>query len=453
MISTGRHTVSHAVRAYEGDISFSGIDGPGIIVEFGKPWRLTFWSEAYFIPCWDLGRQWLTHEWLETGSTENMHCYEPMMDYELRYTNARIVHAGGARAVVHWHYALCDNRFRIFHGNTTADETYTVYPDGIAVRKLVGWPGDESEFGGNPTLWEVGEWIVINPTGTVPEETLRSPALTLTNLSGDMIEMSWPYYREGPRSFCAREPGLASWGEYIGRVNFTDQPSPFAAFPNSQLLFPHVACGTCGELHPEIRPFVGNQSDMHLPSYKRSDYVGWKRANDLVGSIPTTTSIASYGYGYGYGANVPSNGARTAPAYQRLVSPPRPTTWLSLQGVTESQDPEVMRKIVASWLHPARIDMVTPPSEAVYEGYAFAQRAHEFRILSASSLEFEMVPTAATVNPVFVLNGWPTDDVRIAWGSRDVERDALAVQREGDDLVVWVRGDVTYPLRLKITPA
>ena len=82
---------------------------------------------------------------------------------------ARIVHAGEARAVVHWHYALCDNRFRIFHGNTTADETYTVYPDGIAIRKLVGWPGDENDFGGNPTLWEVGEWIVLNPAGTVPE--------------------------------------------------------------------------------------------------------------------------------------------------------------------------------------------------------------------------------------------------------------------------------------------
>jgi hypothetical protein len=147
--------MTQAVRAFEDDISFSGITGPGIIVDFGKPWRLTFWNEAYYIPCWDLGRQWLTHEWLETGSTENLHCYEPMMDYECRYSSARILHAGEARAVVHWHYALCDNRFRIFHGNTTADETYTVYPDGIAIRKLVGWPGDESDFGGNPTspIW------------------------------------------------------------------------------------------------------------------------------------------------------------------------------------------------------------------------------------------------------------------------------------------------------------
>ena len=316
--------MSQAVRAYEDDISFSGMTGPGIIVDFGQPWRLTFWREAYYIPCWDLGRQWLTHEWLETGSTENMHCYEPMMDYELRYTRREILHAGDARAVVHWHYALCDNRFRIFHGNTTADEYFTVYPDGIAIRRLVGWPGDESAFGGNPTLWEVGEWIVLNPAGTVPEDALRSPALTLTDLAGNITDMSWPYYRQGSRSFCAQFPAMARWGEYIGRVNFVDLPSPYAAFPNSQLLFPHVPCSVCGELHPEIRPFVGNQSDMHLPGYKRSDYVGWKRANDLVGKIPTTTSLASYGYGYGFTLPpaAPARHRPTGSSFNRRALPP-----------------------------------------------------------------------------------------------------------------------------------
>ncbi len=442
--------MGHAVRATEDDISFSGISGPGIVVGFGQPWRLTFWSEAYSIPCWDLGRQWLTNEWFETGSTENLHCYEPMMDYESRYSTARIVQPGPARVVVHWHYALCDNRFRIFNGNTTADEYYTVYPDGIAIRRLVGWPGDESDFGGNPTYWEVGEWIVLNPTGVVPEDTLRSPALTLTDLAGSVIDLSWPYYRQGPRSLCAQFPEMARWGEFIGRVNFVDQPSPFAAFPNSPLLFPHEACGVCGELHPEIRPFVGNQSDMHLPSYKRADYVGWKRANDEAGKRPTTTSLASYGYAYGMQGTA---GARTAPVYRRLSRPHRPTTWLSLQGVTAGGDMEELRAIVASWLYPARIDPVTPPHEAVYEGYAFAQRAHEFRMLEGRSVEFDMVPAAATVNPVFVLNNWPADGVRIAWGGRQVAAEDIVVQREEEDLVVWVCGRVTYPLRLRIEPA
>jgi len=442
--------MTHEVRAYEGEINFSGMSGPGVIVEFGRPWRLTFWRGAYYIPCWDLGRQWLTNEWFETGSTENSHCYEPMMDAECRYSRVEILESGGARAVVHWHYALCDNRYRIFNGNTTADEYYTVYPDGIAIRRLVGWPGDESAFGGNPTIWEVGEWIVVNPAGVTPETTMKSPILTLSNLAGDTIEMSWPYYRSGARSLCAQYPGMADWGEYIGRVNFKDLPSPYAAFPNSPLLFPHEVCSVCGKRHPEIRPFVGNQSDMHFPAYTKTDYVGWKRANDEVGKRPTTTSIASYGYAYGLNA---MHGARTAPAYVRLSRPHRPTTWLSLQGVSESGNLEELRHIVASWLNPPLINMITPPNQAVYEGYAFAQRAHEFRLLEPAGIEFDVVPTAAVVNPVFVLNRWPADSVRVQWGARPLEQENVVTQRQDDDLVVWVNGEITYPLRVGLSPA
>lgn len=437
--------MAHAAHAYEGQIAFSGLAGPGVVVEFGKPWRLTFWREVNYIPFWDLGRQWLTHEWFETGSTENGHCYEPVMDYECRYSRVRILQEGPARAIVHWHYALCDNRFRVFNGNTTADEYYTVYPDGVAVRRLVGWPGNESDFGGNPTMWEVGEWIVLNPAGVVPETTLRSPVLTLGNLAGESIEVSWPNPRTGPRSLCAQFPALARWSEYIGRVNFVDLPSPFAAFPNSQLLFPHVACSVCGELHPEIRPFPGNQTDMHLP-YQRADYVGWKRANDEVGRRPTTTSLASYGYGYsGF------HGGHGGRASGRLIRPHRPTTWLVLQGVVEGGEFEPLRRLVASWLNPAAVQMLTPSHRAVYEGYAFAQRAYQFRMLEGTSLEFELTPVAAVVNPVFVLNGWPSAGARVEWGARSLDAADTVAQREGDDLVLWVRGEVTYPLRLAIT--
>jgi hypothetical protein len=441
--------MQHAVQAREDDISFSGMTGPGVVVEFGKPWRLNFWRPANYIPCWDLGRQWLTNEWMETGSTENTHCYEPMMDAECRYSKAEIQQTGPARAIVHWHYALCDNRYRIFNGNTTADEYYTVYPDGIAIRRLVGWPGNESDFGGNPTIWEVGEWIVANPTGVTPEETLRSPVLTLSDIAGHCIEMPYPYYRQGARSFCAQFPDMAHWSEYIGRVNFVQPPYPFAAFPNSPLLFPHETCSVCGQMHPEIRPFVGNQSDMHWPGYQRTDYVGFKRANDEVGKRPTTTSIASYGYAYG----MPSfHGARTASNYVRLARPDRPTTWLSLQGVSDSMDFDPLRRVVASWLYPAAVTMFTPSAEAVYEGYAFAQRAHQFIMLEGRDLAFEMAPTAATVNPVFVLNKWPAENASVKWGARQVDPADIVVQREGDDLVLWVKGEITYSIRIEIRP-
>jgi hypothetical protein len=86
-----------------------------------------------------------------------------MMDVEARYSRLDILESGDARARVHWHYALCNPEYEIFNGNTTADEYYTVYPDGIAVRRLVGWPGNESDYGGNPSFWELGEFIMSYP--------------------------------------------------------------------------------------------------------------------------------------------------------------------------------------------------------------------------------------------------------------------------------------------------
>jgi hypothetical protein len=124
-----------------------------------------------------------------------------------------------------------------------------------------------------------------------------------------------------------------------------------------------------------------------------------------------------------------------------------------MQGVTDSSDLETLRRVVASWLHPARVDMTTLPRHAVYEGYAFAQRAYEFRILDGTELVFDMIPTAAVVNPVFILNNWPGESVRIGWGSRHVDQSSIQTQREEEDLVVWVEGEVTYPLRITISAA
>jgi hypothetical protein len=64
-----------------------------------------------------------------------------------------------------------------------------------------------------------------------------------------------------------------------------------------------------------------------------------------------------------------------------------------------------------------------------------------------------VTPTAAVVNPVFLLNNWPADGVRMAWGSRQVDPDELTVQREDEDVVVWARGEITYPLRIRIEAA
>lgn len=69
---------------------------------------------------------------------------------KLKYSRVSILEQGPARTKVHWHYACCNVRYEVFNGNTVADEYYTVYPDGVGVRKLVGWPGGEKILEGIP---------------------------------------------------------------------------------------------------------------------------------------------------------------------------------------------------------------------------------------------------------------------------------------------------------------
>jgi len=179
------------LKAYECELTFSDFKRTAVIVEPDRPWRFVFWGGAQYAGCVDLGRNvWFTPEWLETNSPENFHCYEPIMDKKLKYTWVKIIEEGEARAIVHWHYACCDPRYRIFNGNTTADEYYTIYPDGVAVRRLVAWPGDQGDFGGNPNFWQVAEYILINGKGTTPEDNLEEEtAFTFMDENGEKIEL------------------------------------------------------------------------------------------------------------------------------------------------------------------------------------------------------------------------------------------------------------------------
>jgi len=182
------------MKAYNKTLTFSGVTGPAVIAAPETPWSFVFWRGAQYVGCVDLGENvWFTPEWLETNSPEDLHCYEPIMDKQCKYSYAEIMENGYARARVRWHYACYNVKYEIFHGNTEADEYYTVYPDGIAVRKLVAWPGDRSDFGGNPNFWQVLEYILINGVGSRPDEVIdKDKAFTMMNEKGEKLLFGWP---------------------------------------------------------------------------------------------------------------------------------------------------------------------------------------------------------------------------------------------------------------------
>src|SRR6266851_877429 len=112
--------------------------------------QLVFWQGTNYVPAWVTeNNRWYTDEFMEVYGhpkcPDGEDC-EPMSDKQERYSHVRILESTPARAVIHWRYALSEvERYGIADAPTTtawgdwADEYWTVYPDGVAIRRQVLW--------------------------------------------------------------------------------------------------------------------------------------------------------------------------------------------------------------------------------------------------------------------------------------------------------------------------
>ncbi len=167
-----------------------------VVVRFDKsPMRLVFWQGTNYIPAWVTENgKWYTDEFMETwgkGCPGAGDC-EPMSDKQGRYSHVSVLASTDARAVIHWRYALSEARN--YEGANAdprtgwfewGDEYWTVYPDGVAVRKQVLHSSD---------LDRTHEWqesIVINGPGQKPDDNIEPDALTLENMKGETATYHW----------------------------------------------------------------------------------------------------------------------------------------------------------------------------------------------------------------------------------------------------------------------
>jgi hypothetical protein len=173
-----------------------------VVVRFdNSPMRLVFWQGNNYIPAWVTENgKWYTDEFLETwgdGCGGAGDC-EPMSDKQSRYSHVSVLASSDARAVIHWRYALAEARN--YEGANAdqrtgwfdwADEYWTVYPDGTAVRKQVLWSGALDK----PHEWQ--ETIAINGPGQRPEDNIEADALTLEDLAGETATYHWEPKTDG----------------------------------------------------------------------------------------------------------------------------------------------------------------------------------------------------------------------------------------------------------------
>jgi hypothetical protein len=406
-----------------------------VVVRFDQsPMRLVFWQGTNYIPAWVTENgKWYTDEFMETWGhnvcPEGSDC-EPMSDKQSHYSHVDILESNDARVVLHWRYALSE----VMHdlGAHTdpltgwfdwGDEYFTVYPDGVAVRKQV------LHTSSNPDSpdFEWQETIVINGPGQKPEDNINPDALTMANLKGETATYTWKPRPEGnyglpdgPRKLTGPEDAN------IQIVNLKSTWKPFQIVPPA---------------HARMEVF--NETESYFM------FVCWNHW--------PVAQIASSGRP----CLAPDRPSHTTLShiywdpYQRSESG---ATKLRLDGLTTKSITELM-PLAKSWLSPPQVEVATEGFRS--EGYNPAERAfivvHEASAQPAAlDVTIQATEASPAVNPALLIKNWGDAEARLTVNGKLLtsENCRMAhVQRlEGTDLVVWIVAQDTHPLHIRLAP-
>jgi hypothetical protein len=398
-----------------------------VVVRFDQsPIRMVFWQGTNYGGDWVTeNNKWYTDEFLETGGKKDCpggeDC-EPMSDKENRYSHVRIIENTDARAVVHWRYGLCEvvnyscaNSDPITGWTDSADEYFTIYPDGVAVRKQVLWTSNFKNW------HEFQETIVINGPGQRPEDNIQPDALTIGNMKGETAVYSW---EKGPPQKDMEKPETPN----IQVVNLKAKWKPF------QIVSP---------VHSSMKAYTGE------PTYSMFEWwnhwpVAQVRSSGISAVAPDRPSHSSLSHIY----------------WEPYAQTANSMTKILLHGLT-TKSPADLVPLAKSWLSPPSAEISGAGFES--KGYDPTQRAFVIACKSASStlnlrLSLKASPKSPLVNPAFIFQNWGAAEPRLTIDGKSIARGpnfryGFVPKLEGTDLIVWLAMESTEPARLLFTHA
>lgn len=199
-------------------------DEADVVVRFpDKPIKYIFWRGTGYIPAIVTENNiWMTDQSVENFSTGE--CFETMGDKQCRYSHVRILESTPARCLIHWRYALASINHEIYAEDDNGwgdwvDEYWTIYPDGVAIRKQVL---HSSSYVKSPKGYQFQETIFFNQPGTRPQDNIEMDAITFSDMEGNVSTYNW---EKGP-------PKKFDKGKYqpIQLVNLKSHYKPFSIF-------------------------------------------------------------------------------------------------------------------------------------------------------------------------------------------------------------------------------
>ena len=402
-----------------------------VVVRFDEsPVRLVFWQGTNYIPAWVTENdKWYTDEFLETwesGCPGGGDC-EPMSDKQSRYSRVNILESNDARVVVHWRYALAE--VEKYKGawpdpqtgwTDWADEYWTVYPDGVAIRKQVLHSTEANR------LHEWQETIVLHQPGSAPEDDINLDAITLENMQGATKTYTWGQKAAGV------------FANPVGPGSVNGPPDP-----NIQLV----------NMKSQWKPFQvvsadGASADIYNNENSYFNFLCWNHwpvaqiaSSDrpCVTSDRASHSSLSHLYGKFY-----SKGENTA-------------TKIMMDGLT-TKSPAELLPLAKSWLSPPKLK--AEGSDFRNDGYDPTQRAYVLTRTAAKSTErlsitFEASDASPILNPAIVIRNWGNEVPRLeidgksaAWGKGC--RIGYVHRLNGTDLVIWIQRQSVRSLDIQV---
>ncbi len=405
-----------------------------VVVRFDKsPMRLVFWQGMNYIPHWVTENgKWYSDEHLETwgpGCPDGGDC-EPMSDKQSIYSHVRILESSDARVVVHWRYALAEVEYHkgahvdpLTGWFDWADEYWTVYPDGVAVRKQVLHTSDLSK----PFEWQ--ETMVESSPGVKPEDSINLDALTLANMKGETVTYSW---RPKPAMSFTRPNGPESVtgppNANIQLVNVKSSWKPFQIVPPAHVRW---------DIYNGEKTYFTFECWNHWPV---SQYPSSGRP--CVAADRASSTSLSHIYWDPYQT---SEGTMSK---------------LLLDGLTLKPAQELV-PLAASWLSPPQVVVTGVGFRS--EGYDAAERAFVLvRDASAASAPVTVTIQASekspAINPAIVIKNWGDGEARFTLDGKLMKagqdlRFGHVQRLEGTDLVIWLQTQATKPLLIRVAPA
>ncbi len=392
-------------------------DSADVVVTFdNNQSRLVFWRGTSYIPHWVTENGvWYNNEFVETWSDKG--CHEPMSDKHCRYSNVRILESSPARVVVQWRYALTDNWYFIFRQDEPhsmgewVEETYTIYPDAIGVRKIVLYSPNPN---GAPHEWN--EAIVVMGPGQKPEDALNPDAVTLASPDGQSQVFSWA--KGAPAQ--PESPSKAT----IELINTKSRYKPFLAVPaSSQPVFDIYA----GEQRPEISMF---------PWWNH-----WPTAFDPCDGR------------YAMAADRASHSSLTHCTWDAYEQTDRSMTKIMLQGLTD-QPIVALAKLVRSWDSAPTLEVT---SEGITSnGYDPTQRAYILKSKSdavPSRVSFQVAASEASPieNLAIFVEGWGQRKASVEInGEKTAAKVGYRHTLDGSDLILWLESSSNSPLAITL---